>query len=51
MSTDNETMIKHILDWVSRIGYIKPEDIPNIDLYMDSHIPSVIRMTRSLPRP
>ena len=35
MSTDNETMIKHILDWVSGIGYIKPEDIPNIDLYMD----------------
>ena len=35
MSTDNETMIRHILDWVSGIGYIKPEDIPNIDLYMD----------------
>ena len=35
MSTDNEAMIRHILDWVSGIGYIKPEDIPNIDLYMD----------------
>ena len=35
MSTNNEAMIRHILDWVSGIGYIKPEDIPNIDLYMD----------------
>mgnify|MGYP000334617862 CR=1 FL=1 len=35
MSTDNEAMIRHILDWISGIGYIKPEDIPNIDLYMD----------------
>ena len=35
MSTDNEAMIRHILDWVSGIGYIKPEDIPNIDLYRD----------------
>ena len=32
MSTDNEAMIRYILDWVSGIGYIKPEDIPNIDL-------------------
>lgn len=35
MSTENESMIRDILDWVSGIGYIKPEDIPNIDLYMD----------------
>ena len=35
MSTDNEAMIRHILDWVSGIGYIKPDDIPNIELYMD----------------
>ena len=28
-------MIRNILDRVSRIGYVKPEDIPNIDLYMD----------------
>lgn len=28
-------MIRNILERVSRIGYVKPEDIPNIDLYMD----------------
>jgi hypothetical protein len=28
-------MINSILESVSRIDYIKPEDLPNIDLYMD----------------
>ena len=28
-------MIRNILERVSGIGYVKPEDIPNIDLYMD----------------
>ena len=28
-------MINRILSSISRIDYIKPEDIPNIDLYMD----------------
>ena len=35
MTIDKKNMISSILDSISRIDYIKPEDIPNIDLYMD----------------
>ena len=35
MSVTTESMIRNILERVSGIGYVKPEDIPNIDLYMD----------------
>ncbi len=61
MSVNTDSMIRNILDRVSRIGYVKPEDIPNIDLYMDQvttfygmHsllIPNAMKMTRFLQRP
>ena len=35
MTIDEKDMINSILSSISRIDYIKPEDIPNIDLYMD----------------
>ncbi len=35
MTIDDKEMMNSILENVSRIDYIKPEDIPNIDLYMD----------------
>lgn len=35
MATDTKDMIQQILESVSRIDYIKPEELPNIDLYMD----------------
>lgn len=35
MMIDKKDMINSILESVSRIDYIKPEDLPNIDLYMD----------------
>lgn len=35
MTIDSKDMLKSILTSLSRIDYIKPEDIPNIDLYMD----------------
>ena len=35
MKIDTQDMIASILDSVSRIDYIKPEEIPGIDLYMD----------------
>ena len=28
-------MLNSILSSIARIDYVKPEDIPNIDLYMD----------------
>ena len=34
-SIDTKDMINSILDSVSQLDYIKPEDLPNIDLYMD----------------
>lgn len=35
MTIDNENLLKSILESLERIEYIKPGDIPNIDLYMD----------------
>lgn len=35
MTIDSKNILKSILDNMSRIDYIKPEDIPNIPLYMD----------------
>ncbi len=35
MTIDTKNMINSIMDSISRIDYIKPEDLPNIDLYMD----------------
>lgn len=35
MTIDTEDMLNSILASISRIDYIKPEDIPGIDLYMD----------------
>ena len=59
MTIDDKDMINSILESVSRIDYIKPEDIPNIDLYMDqvttfmessSFLPNVTQMIRFSPR-
>lgn len=35
MTIDTKDMINSILESISRIEYIKPEDLPGIDLYMD----------------
>lgn len=35
MKIDSKDMLNSILSSISRIDYIKPEDIPNIELYMD----------------
>lgn len=35
MKIDTENLLNSILDSLSRIEYIRPEDIPDIDLYMD----------------
>ena len=35
MSVNTESIIHNIMERISGIGYVKPEDIPNIDLYMD----------------
>lgn len=35
MNIDTKDMINSILNSISRVDYIKPEDLPNIDLYMD----------------
>lgn len=35
MTIDTKDMINSILSSISRIDYIKPGDVPNIDLYMD----------------
>lgn len=35
MTIDSEDLLNSILNSLSRISYIKPEDLPNIDLYMD----------------
>ncbi|MCI9072215.1 MAG: DUF1836 domain-containing protein [Lachnospiraceae bacterium] len=35
MKIDTENLLNSILDSLSRIEYVRPEDIPDIDLYMD----------------
>ena len=35
MTIDTKDMLNSILASISRIDYIKPEEIPGIDLYMD----------------
>lgn len=35
MSINTDEMIQNILEHISNMAYIKPEDIPNINLYMD----------------
>lgn len=35
MATNTEELLHSILDNLAKVEYIKPEDIPNIDLYMD----------------
>ena len=35
MTIDMQNMINSILDSVARIDYIKPDELPNINLYMD----------------
>ena len=38
MTIDTNDILNSILESLSRIDYIHPEDIPNIDLYMDQVI-------------
>ena len=38
MTIDTKDMLNSILTSISKIDYVKPEDIPNIDLYMDQVI-------------
>ena len=35
MTIDAKDLLNSILASIARIDYVKPEDIPNIDLYMD----------------
>ena len=35
MTIDNKDVLNSILQNISSLSYIKPEDLPNIDLYMD----------------
>ncbi|MBQ7955344.1 MAG: DUF1836 domain-containing protein [Lachnospiraceae bacterium] len=35
MTLDSENLLESLMESLDRIEYIKPEDIPNIDLYMD----------------
>ena len=35
MATGNKELLNRILESVAKVEYVKTEDIPNIDLYMD----------------
>ena len=35
MTIDTKDLLNSILSSISRIDYIRPNEIPNIDLYMD----------------
>lgn len=50
MTIDTEDLLNSILESLDRIEYIKPEDIPNIDLYMDQVTTFMDRRLRSASR-
>ena len=50
MTIDTEDLLNSILDSLDRIEYIKPEDIPNIDLYMDQVTTFMDQRLRSTAR-
>lgn len=47
MTIDTKDMLNSILESISRISYIKPEEIPEIDLYMDQVTTFMDRGARS----
>lgn len=52
MTIDTKDMLNSILQSLSRIDYVRPEDIPNIDLYMDqvtTFMESQLSSTRRYP--
>lgn len=53
MTINTEDLLNSILDSLARIEYIKPDDIPNIDLYMDqvtTFMDKRLRITTRYPR-
>ncbi len=50
MTINTEDLLNSILDSLDRIDYIKPKDIPNIDLYMDQVTTFMDRKLRSSAR-
>lgn len=50
MTINTEDLLNSILESLDRIDYIKPEDIPNIDLYMDQVTTFMDRKLRSTAR-
>ena len=50
MTIDTDDLLNSILASLDRIEYIRPEDIPNIDLYMDQVTTFMDRKLRSTAR-
>lgn len=52
MTIDNDDLLNSLLASLDRVGYISPDDIPNIDLYMDqvtTFMDSRLRSTARYP--
>lgn len=50
MTIDTEDLLNSILESLTRIEYIKPEEVPNIDLYMDQVTTFMDKRLRSTSR-
>ena len=50
MTIDMNDLLSSILSGLSKIDYVRPKDIPNIDLYIDQ-VTTFMGMTKSLRRP
>ena len=50
MTIDTENLLDSILESLSRIEYIRPEDIPDIDLYMDQVTTLMVGRLRTTTR-
>ena len=51
MAATTEELLQTILQSLEKVEYIKSEDIPNIDLYMDQVLTFMDRKLRSAVRP
>ena len=51
MAATTEELLQMILQSLEKVEYIKSEDIPNIDLYMDQVLTFMDRKLRSAVRP
>ena len=50
METNGQEVLERLISMLDELAYVKPEEIPNIDLYMDQVLSFINERTRYLTR-